>query len=98
MKQFFRLIYRDETTVIDYTNPVADSLNVVEDMRAHKNRCLFSQFLDQTQDIPAPSWIQRAYRFIQKEDTRSIHKCLSQPESLSHAATEPPDPTLCGFI
>ena len=81
----------DQAPVVEDGDPVADPLDVGEDVRAHEDGGRAAQPADELQDVAPALGIERAHRLVEEEDRGTRQHRLAHAESLAHPARVPAD-------
>src|ERR1035437_5018758 len=78
-------------------DPIADPLDVVEDVRAHEHGRRTSEPRNDLQHIAPALRVEGADRLVEEQDLRPVPDRLPDSEALAHAARIARDATVSGF-
>ena len=87
----------DETSVVEDRDPVADPLDVGEDVGREDDGRVGPQLGDQGEQVAPPFRVERADRLVEDQQPRPGHERLGDPEALAHAARVAGDPSPGGI-
>ena len=77
---------RDQASAVYDADPVADFLNVLQDVAGHEDGDLAAQVRQEVENVVPAGGVQRAGGLIEKQDLGAIHERLRQVQPLAHAA------------
>src|SRR6266850_7876877 len=80
-KSRLELLHRgrfDQTSPVDDADPVADFLDVLQDVAGHEDGDLAAEICEEAEDLVPPSGVQRAGRLIEKQNLGAVHQRLRQ--------------------
>ena len=83
--------------MVEDGDPVADALDVREDVGGEQDRRIAPERGDQLEGSPTALWIERADGLVEDDDRRPMDERTGDPQPLAHAARVRAGPSVRGI-